>query len=100
MERQLIYTNEFRNIRTKSLKIVFTLKYNTDKLVYFESFSIAGDAFKREKQIKTGSRKKKIDLIIAMNPEWKDLFEILKGNQGEELIRIKRGLLSPSKRLC
>jgi putative endonuclease len=70
----------------------FTLKYNTDRLVYFESFSIAGDAFKREKQIKTGSRKKKIDLIIAMNPEWKDLFEILKGNQGEELINIKKAL--------
>ena len=40
----------------------FTLKYNIEKLVYFESFSIAGDAFKREKQVKAGSRKKKTDL--------------------------------------
>src|SRR6187397_2613379 len=71
--------------KNKVFKNSFTLKYNTDKLVYFESFSIVGDAFKREKQIKAGSRKKKVDLIITMNPEWKDLFEILKENQGEEL---------------
>ena len=70
----------------------FTLKYNIDKLIYFESFSIAGDAFEREKQIKAGSRKKKIDLITKLNPEWKDLFELLKGNKGEELIRLKRYL--------
>jgi putative endonuclease len=68
----------------------FTLKYNIDKLVYFESFSIAADAFEREKQIKAGSRKKKMELIVSINPEWKDLSELLKANQGEELIRIKK----------
>jgi len=78
--------------KNKVFKNSFTLKYNTDKLVYFESFSIVGDAFKREKQIKSGSRKKKVDLIITMDPEWKDLFEILKENQGEELIRMKKAL--------
>src|SRR6185503_1872975 len=70
----------------------FTLKYNIDKLVYFESFSLAGDAFLREKQIKAGSRKKKIELIEMMNPEWSDLFGLLKSHQGEELIRIKKFL--------
>lgn len=70
----------------------FTLKYNINKLVYFESFSIAGDAFEREKQIKSGSRKKKIDLIISMNPDWKDLFELFKENQVQELIRMKKFL--------
>jgi len=70
----------------------FTLKYNINKLVYFESFTIAGDAFEREKQVKAGSRKKKTDLIEGMNPEWKDLSELLKTNQGEELIRIKKHL--------
>ena len=70
----------------------FTLKYNIEKLVYFECFSIAGDAFEREKQVKAGSRKKKIDLIISVNPEWKDLFDLLKENQSEELIRIKKVL--------
>src|SRR5215204_6625616 len=68
----------------------FTLKYNIDKLVYFETFSIAGDAFEREKQVKAGSRKKKIELIARLNPEWMDLSESLKANQGEELIRIKK----------
>lgn len=52
----------------------FTLKYNIDKLVYFESFSLAGEAFAREKKVKAGSRKKKTDLIIETNPEWKELF--------------------------
>ena len=78
--------------KNKIFKNSFTSKYNVDKLVYFEAFSIAGDAFEREKQVKAGSRKKKIDLVITMNPEWKDLFEILKGNQGEELISIKKAL--------
>ena len=70
----------------------FTLKYNIEKLVYFECFTIAGDAFEREKQVKAGSRKKKMDLIISVNPELKDLFELFKQNQGEELIRIKKAL--------
>ena len=51
----------------------FTSKYNTHKLVYFESFFLIGDAIAREKQIKAGSRKKKELLINTINPEWKDL---------------------------
>jgi putative endonuclease len=42
-------------------------------LVYFEVFHSIEEAIDREKQIKGGSRKKKIDLINSMNPEWKDL---------------------------
>ena len=76
--------------KNKIFKNSFTQKYNVDKLVYFESFSIAGHAFEREKQIKAGSRKKKIELIVRLNPEWKDLSELLKVNQGVELIRIKK----------
>lgn len=45
-----------------------------------------------EKHVKAGSRKKKMDLIISMNPEWKDLFELLKEIQAEELIRMKEFL--------
>lgn len=70
----------------------FTSRYNIDKLVYFESYSIAGDAFEREKQIKSGSRKKKITLIEKLNPEWRDLTDILKGHEIEELIRMKKFL--------
>jgi putative endonuclease len=54
----------------------FTKKYNVTKLVYYEMFNNPSDAIKREKQIKTGSRKKKIELINKFNPEWKDLYNL------------------------
>ena len=34
-----------------------------------------GDAIGREKQLKAGSRKTKIDLIESVNPSWLDLFK-------------------------
>lgn len=52
----------------------FTKRYNVDKLVYYEIFNNPSDAIKREKQLKAGSRKKKIELINNFNPEWKDLY--------------------------
>ena len=56
----------------------FTKKYNVNKLVYFEQFADAYSAITREKQIKAGSRQKKIDLIIKNNPKFEDLYnEIL-----------------------
>ncbi len=51
----------------------FTSKYNVTKLVYFEEFTSIEEAIAREKQIKAGSRQKKLDLINRFNPEWKDL---------------------------
>jgi putative endonuclease len=51
----------------------FSRKYNIDKLVYFESFDNPSDAIKREKQIKAGPRKKKLELINNFNPRWEDL---------------------------
>jgi len=51
----------------------FTCKYQLVKLVYCESFSRPQDAIEREKQIKAGSRTKKVQLIHSMNPEWNDL---------------------------
>jgi len=51
----------------------FTKKYNVTKLVYFEAGEDVNGAISREKQIKAGSRKKKIGLINSMNPEWRDL---------------------------
>ena len=53
----------------------FTKKYNVHKLVYFECGDDVSTAIFREKQIKAGSRKKKLDLINSLNPEWKDLFD-------------------------
>jgi len=61
--------------KTKFFLNAFTAKYNVDKLVYFEIFDRIENAAKREKQIKAGSRQKKIDLINSMNPKWKDLSE-------------------------
>jgi putative endonuclease len=43
-------------------------------LVYYEVFDNPPDVIKREKQIKAGSRKKKIDLINKFNPDWKELY--------------------------
>lgn len=51
----------------------FTSKYRVRKLVYYESTGDAYAAIAREKQIKGGSRRRKIDLVEATNPEWKDL---------------------------
>ena len=53
----------------------FTSKYNVVKLVYFEDFATMPEAIAREKQIKGGSRQKKINLINKANPEWEDLYE-------------------------
>lgn len=53
----------------------FTARYNVTKLVYWEAFQEIGDAIAREKQIKGGSRQKKLALIVSMNPEWRDLTE-------------------------
>jgi len=48
--------------------------YNIDHLVYYEQFFDIGEAIAREKQIKAGSRQKKINLINKFNPEWRDLY--------------------------
>jgi putative endonuclease len=76
----VIYTGVTNNLKTRVFqhknKIIkgFTEKYNATKLVYYETFDSAYDAISREKQIKAGSRKKKIDLINKTNPQWKDLY--------------------------
>ena len=54
---------------------VFTKKYNIHKLVYYEVGDDIHYAIFSEKQIKAGSRQKKIDLINSLNPEWNDLYE-------------------------
>jgi putative endonuclease len=55
----------------------FTSRYNINKLVYYEVFGDPYSAITREKQIKGGSRKKKIVLIESMNRDWKDLSDEL-----------------------
>lgn len=48
----------------------FSAKYNVSKLVYYECFEDPGSAIDREKQLKSGSRAKKIKLIETLNPTW------------------------------
>lgn len=52
----------------------FTQKYNVDRLVYYEACVNIVVAIEREKQIKGWTRKKKEDLINALNPVWDDLY--------------------------
>ena len=52
----------------------FTSKYKVDKLIYYEIFSDINEAISREKQIKAGSRTKKLKMIELMNPNLEDLY--------------------------
>lgn len=52
----------------------FTKRYNITKLVYYEVFDDINNAIAREKQLKGGSRNRKIALINNLNKEWKDLY--------------------------
>ena len=60
--------------RNKKYPTSFSARYNIYKLVYFEHLDTIIDAIAREKQIKAGSRKKKIELIERENPTWNDLY--------------------------
>lgn len=53
----------------------FTSRYNITKLVYYEMYGDICLAIEREKQIKAGSRRRKIELIESFNPEWRDLYD-------------------------
>jgi putative endonuclease len=53
----------------------FTRRYRCKLLVWFELADTMETAIMREKQIKAGSRAKKLALIEAKNPDWHDLFE-------------------------
>ena len=64
-----------RQHKEKQDKKSFTAKYNVDKIIYFEEYSDPRTAIAREKQIKGWVRKKKINLIESLNPEWKDLIK-------------------------
>ncbi len=77
----VLYTGVTNDLKRRVLEhksktgSTFTKRYQVNKLVYFEVGDDVNMAIYREKQIKAGSRQKKIDLINGFNPEWKDLFE-------------------------
>ena len=55
----------------------FARRYGCRFLIWYERYDRIVDAIAREKQIKAGSRRAKLALIEAMNPDWVDLFETL-----------------------
>jgi len=79
----VLYTGVTRNLKMRVFEHKerwiegFTKKYNVHKLVYFEIFQDAYNAIGREKKIKGGSRRNKMDLIASMNPFWDDLYDKL-----------------------
>ena len=79
----VLYTGVTGNLKVRiyqhreKLSAGFTSRYNVWKLVYFETGYDPAGAIAREKQIKAGSRQKKIELITRSNPEWRDLYEEL-----------------------
>ncbi len=54
----------------------FTTRYHINKLIYYEEFKNVEDAIYAEKRIKGWTRKKKMDLIKSINPEFKDLLNV------------------------
>lgn len=61
--------------KTHALLESFTARHDCVLLVYYELHEDMTSAITREKQLKAGSRKKKLVLIEAMNPDWLDLYE-------------------------
>ena len=55
----------------------FASKYGATLLVYCEVGEDIQGAIEREKQIKAGSRRRKLELIRSFNPEWRDLADEL-----------------------
>ena len=55
----------------------FTKRYGLKRLVYFEAYDDISVAIQREKNVKHWSRTWKVRLILASNPEWRDLCETL-----------------------
>ena len=68
-------TKRIKEHQDKRFQGSFSARYNVNKIVYYEAFQMIGDAISREKQIKAGSRAKKIALINSINAEWNDLYK-------------------------
>jgi putative endonuclease len=80
VNNNVLYAGVTNNLRKRvyehKQKLIkgFTRKYNVTKLVYYEIFEDIENAILREKQIRGGSRKKKMDMVNMTNREWRDLY--------------------------
>ena len=81
-EKYILYTGVSNNIdrriyeHKEGVGSKFTKKYSINRLVYFEEYQDVNQAKVREKQLKSGSRIKKVKLINSLNPTWKDLISL------------------------
>lgn len=71
-----VTNNLVRRVWEHKEKLVkgFTEKYNINKLIHFEEFDDVSQAIAREKQLKGGSREKKLKLVELTNPLFEDLY--------------------------
>ena len=74
-----VTSNLVKRIFEHKEKVVngFSAKYNLVLLVYYEEWWSIEEAIQREKKLKAGNRKKKLNLIESINPDWKDLSKYL-----------------------
>jgi len=57
----------------------FTKRYRLKRLVYFEQFDNIQSAIQREHNVKHWPRAWKVRTVVAGNPHWDDLFEMIAG---------------------
>ena len=77
----------------QGLREGFTKKHNIKTLVYYEYHHTIPEAIRREKQLKHWERSWKVRLIVSMNPEWVNLYNIENGDISEgpnDIIRPNR----------
>jgi putative endonuclease len=55
----------------------FSSRYRCKILIWYELHETMIDAITREKQVKAGSRARKLALVEQLNPDWKDLYDTL-----------------------
>ena len=81
--RRVLYTGVTRDLRRRMAQHrmgvgdAFTTRYRVRHLVWFEVHESPVSAILREKQLKGGSRRRKVALIEAKNPAWRDLWSEL-----------------------
>ncbi len=79
---RVLYTGVTNSVQRRSLEhrdcesFGFTQRYRVFRLVHFERFGYVLNAIRREKQIKSWSRAKKVALIEETNPTWEDLSQV------------------------
>ena len=84
-----VTSNLTRRVYQHKKKLVegFTKRYNLTRLVYYEAGDDIRSAIQREKQIKGWLRKRKIELIESINPNWDDLSEEWYGDKIDPSLR-------------